>query len=88
MNKLEEARKMIEQVDQEMIELFLKRMQASKMVAEFKKKNQLPILDQKREAELIQKNLKHIPLNLQEYYRTFFEGVLRSSKAYQEDLNQ
>ena len=56
MTKLEEAREIIQSVDLEMIELFKKRMVASKLVAEYKKENQLPILDEAREKFLIEKN--------------------------------
>ncbi len=87
MNKLEEARELIQQIDEQMIELFKKRMQASKMVAEYKNQNHLPITDHKREKELVNRNLQK--LNMQEletYYLLFFEGVLQASKAYQKDL--
>ena len=57
MNKLEEAREIINNVDKEMINLFISRMKASKLVAEYKKENNLPILDQKREDLIIEKNL-------------------------------
>lgn len=88
MSKLDEARTIIQQIDIQMIELFLKRMKASKMVAEYKKENQLPILDKTREDALIKKNMSFVPLELQSYYKMFFDGVLVASKAYQEDLNR
>lgn len=86
MNKLEEARSIIQNVDQQMIELFLKRMQAAKMVAEYKMENQLPVEDKLREQELLKRNLSAVPLKLQKYYILFFESILKASKAYQEDL--
>ena len=89
MTKLEEARVIIQNVDLEMIELFKKRMVASKLVAEYKKENQLPILDEAREKFLIEKNLKSLnDETLESYYMTFFKGVLDSSKDYQKDLNR
>ncbi len=87
MNKLEEARNLIHTIDEQMIELFVKRMQAAKMVAEYKRENHLPVTDEKREQELIAKNLKVLNQEeLNSYYLTFFDGVLAASKAYQEDL--
>ena len=53
MNKLEEARSIINDVDKEMILLFKKRMNASKMVAEYKKENNLNVLDSSRESFII-----------------------------------
>ena len=87
MNKLEEARLIINEVDLEMIELFKKRMKASKMVAEHKKENNLPVLDKVREEALIAKNVNYLnDKELEKYYLTFLEGVLTASKDYQKDL--
>lgn len=87
LNKLEEARLIINEVDLEMIELFKKRMQASKMVAEHKKENNLPVLDKAREEALINKNVNYLnDKQLEKYYLTFLEGVLTASKDYQKDL--
>ncbi len=87
MNKLEEARKIIDQVDLELIELFKKRMAASKMVAEFKVLNNLPIYNGEREKKLINKNLVNLnSKELEKYYLEFLEVVLKVSKEYQEDL--
>ncbi len=87
MNKLEEARSIINDVDKEMILLFKKRMNASKMVAEYKKENNLNVLDSSRESFIIEKNTKLLDdKELEKYYLTFFAGVLKSSKDYQVDL--
>ena len=56
MSKLDDARIIINECDKEMITLFKKRMSAAKMVAEYKASNNLPILDLKRENELIKRN--------------------------------
>ena len=55
-NKLEEARKIINEVDAQMAELFVKRMRAAEMVSEHKKMYGLPILDVARENAVIEKN--------------------------------
>lgn len=87
MSKLDVARKIINSVDKEMIELFKKRMEAAKMVAEHKKEVGMPILDQAREDALKEKNLALLnDKDLEQYYLTFLEGVLTASKDYQKDL--
>lgn len=87
MSKLDVAREIINSVDKEMIELFKKRMEAAKMVAEHKKEVGMPILDQAREDALKEKNLALLnDKDLEEYYLTFLEGVLTASKDYQKDL--
>ena len=87
MNKLEEARLIINEVDSKMVELFKERMKAAKMVAEYKKENNLPVLDKAREEALINKNLGLLnDTELEKYYLTFLEGMLIASKDYQKDL--
>lgn len=89
MNKLEIARKKINEIDEQMLRLFEERMKASEMVAEYKKENGLPIFDGTREQEIIAHHLELLKdKKLAMYYLTFFEGVLSSSKDYQKDLLQ
>ena len=86
-NKLEEARLLINEIDKQMIDLYIKRMQAVKMVAEYKLENNIPVLDDSREAFLKEKNLRELnDADLERYYLEFFEGVLESSKDYQKKL--
>ena len=85
--KLDIAREIINEVDAQMIELFKKRMEAAKMVAEYKKENNKPIYDKEREEALINKNINTLNDKvLEQYYKTFIEGVLTASKDYQKDL--
>ena len=87
MSKLDDAREIINECDKEMIALFKKRMSAAKMVAEYKASNNLPILDLKRENELIKRNTQILnDQELEGYYITFLEGMLKVSKDYQEEL--
>ena len=86
-NKLEEARKIINEIDKEMISLYIKRMQAVRMVAEYKLENGLPVLDSSRESALKAKNLVELDdKELEKYYLEFFDGVLESSKDFQKEL--
>ena len=88
MNELENARKIINEVDAEMARLFEKRMQASEMVASYKKQNGLSILDATREAEVIKKNSEYIEnQTVREYYVQFLKETMAISRAYQSRLN-
>ena len=85
--KLEEAREMINEVDEQMISLFIKRMAAVSMVAEYKAENNMPVLDSGREDVIKGKNFEILSNKmLEKYYNTFFDGVLKASKDYQTDL--
>ena len=53
MNKLDDARQEIDLIDKQMAELFSRRMEASKNIANYKKLNNLPIANKEREAKII-----------------------------------
>ncbi|MCI6273015.1 MAG: chorismate mutase [Erysipelotrichaceae bacterium] len=87
MNKLENARLTIEEIDKQFTELFEKRFEAVKDVIEYKKENNIPIFDEKREAYLLAKNLGYIKNDsLKKYYEDFLLNMFRISKEYQKDL--
>ena len=76
-NKLEEARKIINEVDEKMAELFIKRMRAAEMVYEHKKTVGLPILDAVREAAVIEKNAEKVEDEvLKGYYMDYIKNVM------------
>jgi len=83
-NKLEEARRIINEVDAQMAELFVKRMRAAEMVYEHKKEFGLPILDQKREDLVIEKNSALVEDEvLKGYYIDYLKHLMSVSRAYQ-----
>lgn len=83
-NKLEEARAIINEVDAQMADLFVERMRAAELVYEHKSQYGLPILDQKREDEVIEQNSARIedPV-LKGYYMDFLRHMMSLSRAYQ-----
>ncbi|MBR5406571.1 MAG: chorismate mutase [Lachnospiraceae bacterium] len=87
MDKLTEARHKIEDIDKEMAKLFIKRMECSEMIAEYKSANGIPILDTGRENELIKRNEEYIENErLKPFYNDFMKSVLNISKQYQHKL--
>ena len=83
-SKLDEARKIINEVDLKMAELFVERMKAAELVFEHKKEYGLPILDQKREDEVVEKNASLIKdEKIRGYYIDFIKNVMSVSRAYQ-----
>ena len=88
-NKLEEARKIINEVDSKMAQLFVRRMKAVEMVYEYKKEFGLPILDPEREAEVIEKNTEQIEDDtLKGYYTDYIKHMMSISRAYQYRLQK
>ena len=87
MDKLTEARSVINRVDEEMAKLFTERMNAAAVVAAYKKEHGLPILDASREAEIIEKGVARIGDEaLKEHYVTFLKSMMSISKSYQREL--
>ena len=87
MTKLDVAREEICSIDKEMAHLFERRMNAAKVVAEYKKENGLPVFDAGREAYLIERNSAYIEDGvLKDYYIEFLKNTMNVSKSYQKRL--
>lgn len=87
MGKIEDARNVIEQVDKDIASLFEKRMNAVKVIAEYKRENGIPVLDEQREKQLTEKNAQYISdPEIESYYRDFLHSIFSSSKRYQHRL--
>jgi len=88
-NKLQEARRIINEVDGEMAALFCRRMEASRMVAEYKKERGLPVLDPVREEEVIRRNsefVAHEDEAVRAAYVNFLRETMAVSRHYQTRL--
>ena len=86
-NKLEVAREIINEVDAQMAELFVKRMRAAEMVCEHKMEYGLPILDQKREDAVVERNAALVEDEaLKGYYIDYLRHLMSVSRAYQHRL--
>ena len=82
-----DARKKINEIDEQMAKLFEERMEAANKVAEYKIKHALPIYDQSREQEVISRNSKFINDDIiKEYYVNFLKETMNISKQYQSRL--
>lgn len=87
MTELEKAREGINKIDKEMAQLFEERMNLVVNVADYKKKNGMPIFDSSREKQVIERCVGYIKnLNLQPYYVQFIQDLMDISKKYQHKL--
>ncbi len=84
MDKLLEARKIINEADKEIAALFEKRMKAVKEIAEYKMERGLPVFDAAREDQLIRNNIDNVEdEEIKEYYVPFIRSTMDISKRYQ-----
>lgn len=84
MKDLSNLRKEIDSIDKNIVELFEKRMKKIAEISEYKKKNNIPILDKKREKDLINKNIEYlINEDITKYTEELFKCILKLSKDMQ-----
>ena len=87
MDALQEARKIINDVDRQMAELFVRRMQAAEMVAQYKQAHGMPILDTAREEDVIRNGIERVSDDtLRGYYTDFMRDTMAISRRYQQML--
>lgn len=90
MNKLEKARTEINTIDEKMTELFIRRMNAVADVVAYKAENNLPVLDEKRETEVLERNSARLDntehSGLKPYYAEFLRNLMNVSKSWQKSV--
>ncbi len=87
MNELQKARQTINDVDKQLAELFEQRMDAARIVAEYKKQNGLKIDDFAREEQIIANNTALIKdEDYKSYYVNFLREAINLSKLLQHRL--
>ena len=87
MNKLEQARQSINDIDKQMADLFVQRMAAVRMVSEYKIEHGLPVLDAAREEQVIARNSALVEdETLRSFYVNFLRNNMGLSRQYQHQL--
>lgn len=85
-NKLLTARKIIDETDKAMASLFRRRMEAARLVAEYKIEHGLPIKDAAREEQIIRRNSEYLAGEddvVRSCYISFMRDVIDLSCKYQ-----
>ena len=80
---LDELRVKINEIDDKLIHLFEQRMEIASQIAEFKKQNNLPILDRKREAEKLQEILGKVSAGIEPYASILYDIMFELSRTHQ-----
>lgn len=85
MTDLEQARKLIDSVDSQMVALFEQRMAAVTAVAKYKAETGMAVFDASREDAVVAKNVARLQdSSLAAYYEDFIRHTMAVSRAYQE----
>ena len=82
-NDINDIRKEIDEIDKELVDLYIRRMNCSARVAEYKREHGMPVLDASRERDLLNKISELSGSELEEYTRTLYSTILDLSRSYQ-----
>ena len=84
---LKEIRNQIDQIDDQLVKLFVDRMGLSAKVAEYKKQNNLPIYVPAREREILQDVATKAGPEMANYTRVLYSMMFELSRSYQQKKN-
>ncbi len=81
---IDELRIQINQIDEELLELFKSRMAVSKQIGDAKKEAGLPVFDESREKAVYDRLRKRLnDESFWPYYKAFIKEIMRLSKEIQ-----
>ena len=84
---LNDIRKEIDGIDDELVKLFVQRMNLSAKVADYKKENNLPIYVPAREREILMEVAKKAGPDMDNYARVLYSMLFELSRSYQRKKN-
>lgn len=80
---LAKLREEIDRIDKGLLDLFRERMNIAAKIAEYKRENNLPILDTKREREKITSLMEMVPDEFKSYTHVLYSLMFELSRSYQ-----
>lgn len=85
--ELTDIRKKIDQIDGQLVDLFVQRMQLSGQVAQYKTEHNLPIYVPSREREILQEVATKAGPGMDNYTRVLYSMLFELSRSYQSKCN-
>ncbi|WP_166627140.1 chorismate mutase [Jeotgalicoccus sp. S0W5] len=86
MGRHEELRNEIDRIDRQLMKLFEERMNITREIADYKRANDIPVLDQAREDKVIEKNVTYLKDHtLDKYAREFTKRLMELSRTRQSE---
>lgn len=84
---IKELRKEIDSIDNQLVELFEKRMRTASAIADYKRANGLAVSDKGREREVINKVTAKVSPEFSGYTRVLYQTIFDVSCSYQRSIN-
>ena len=85
--QIDVLREKIDQIDDELVRLFVERMDVAKQIAEYKKENNLPIYVPAREREKLRDVASKAGNEMDDYIRSLYSMIFEISRSYQSKCN-
>jgi len=82
---IEELRREIDRVDNELLSLFERRMEIAGQIGQYKKQHALPVKNAQRELQLLNRLCEKTKPELAGYVREFFAALIEISCDYQSE---
>ena len=83
MSELEQLRGDIDSIDRQIVDLMKRRMETVAQVAEYKKANNMPVLDTSRERALLSKVGQEAGEELADYVQSMYRTIMAASRSYE-----
>ena len=83
---LQQLRLKIDEIDEELIRLFLRRLSLSAEVAKFKYKSNIPIHDSNREQQKLNDIVLSIPCEYRDYITELYTQIFKISRTEQQRI--
>ena len=83
MSELEQLRGDIDAIDRQIVDLMKQRMETVAQVAEYKKANNIPVLDTGRERALLSKVGQEAGEELADYIQSMYRTIMAASRSYE-----
>ena len=84
---ISQLRSQIDEIDEELVELFCKRMSISAEISEYKKQRNLPIYVPAREREILAEVGNKAGQEMENYAKVLYSLIFELSRSYQSKLN-
>ena len=84
---IDNLREKIDSIDDELVRLFVERMEIARQVAEYKKENNLPIYVPAREREKLKDVATKAGEEMDDYIRSLYSMIFEISRSYQSKCN-
>ena len=84
---INELRNQIDNVDDQLVKLFVERMNLSAQIADYKKEHKLPIYVPSREREKLQNVAEQAGAEMDNYTRVLYSMLFELSRSYQNKRN-